>query len=177
LGAAGRFGSDVVGYSAPSGGLVGGVAVTVRPASRTGGVMARRHPGRDSRAAGSPRSWWAAGLTGVGLAGLVDVIVFHQLLGWHHFDDRSTVAVGLTSDGLLDLVLAVALVVGLVAVEEAAGPVARWGRRTWGRSWLALAGSTWSTGWSTRSCWGCIRSARAWPTSCPMTWSGSGFRC
>jgi uncharacterized membrane protein len=29
-------------------------------------------------------------LAGVGLAGLVDVIVFHQLLGSHHFYDRST---------------------------------------------------------------------------------------
>ena len=94
--------------------------------------MARRHPGTDSRAEGSRRRWWAAGLTGVGLAGLVDVIVFHQLLGWHHFYDRSNLAVGLASDGLLDLALAVALVVGLVALVEAAGPVARWGRRTWG---------------------------------------------
>jgi uncharacterized membrane protein len=94
--------------------------------------MARRHPGSDARAGRFRRSWWPAGLTGVGLAGLVDVIVFHQLLGWHHFYDRSTLAVGLSSDGLLDLALAVALVVGLVALEETAGPVAGWGRRTWG---------------------------------------------
>jgi uncharacterized membrane protein len=92
----------------------------------------RRHPGSDVRAEGSRSSWWPAALTGVGLAGLVDVIVFHQLLGWHHFYDRSTLAVGLTSDGLLDLALTVALVVGLVAVEETAGPVAGWGRHTWG---------------------------------------------
>jgi uncharacterized membrane protein len=95
-------------------------------------MMARGQPGSDSRAGRFRRSWWPAGLTGVGLAGLVDVIVFHQLLGWHHFYDRSTMAVGLTSDGLLDLALAVALVVGLVALEETAGPVARWGRHTWG---------------------------------------------
>jgi uncharacterized membrane protein len=94
--------------------------------------MARRHPGSDARAGRFRRSWWPAGLTGVGLAGLVDVIVFHQLLGWHHFYDRSTLAVGLSSDGLLDLALAVALVVGLVALEETAGPVAGWGRHTWG---------------------------------------------
>jgi uncharacterized membrane protein len=94
--------------------------------------MARRQPGSDVRVEGSRRSWWAAGLTGVGLAGLVDVIVFHQLLGWHHFYDRSTMAVGLTSDGLLDLALTVALVVGLVALVETAGPVAGWGRHRWG---------------------------------------------
>ena len=94
--------------------------------------MARRHPGGGSRAEGSWRSWWPAALTGVGLAGLVDVIVFHQLLGWHHFYDQSTMAVGLISDGLLDLALTVALVVGLVALVETAGPVAHWGRRRWG---------------------------------------------
>ena len=90
-------------------------------------------PGTGSRARGR---WWPAGLTGVGLAGLVDVIVFHQLLGWHHFYDRSTQAVGLTSDGLLDLALTVALVVGLVGLVETAGPVARWGRRDWG--WILV---------------------------------------
>lgn len=60
------------------------------------------------------------------------MIVFHQLLGWHHFYSRSTLAVGLTSDGLLDLALTVALVVGLVSLVETAGPVERWGRRGWG---------------------------------------------
>ncbi|MFF1299579.1 MULTISPECIES: DUF2243 domain-containing protein [unclassified Streptomyces] len=28
-------------------------------------------------------------------------IVFHQILGWHHFYDRATTGVGLLSDGLL----------------------------------------------------------------------------
>jgi uncharacterized membrane protein len=94
--------------------------------------MARRQPAARPRAGGSWRRWWPAGLTGVGLAGLVDVVVFHQLLGWHHFYDRSTQAVGLASDGLLDLALVVALVVGLVVLVETAGPVERWGRGVWG---------------------------------------------
>jgi len=37
---------------------------------------------------------------------------FHQLLGWHHFYDRSTPAVGLLSDGLLHAAELVALVAG-----------------------------------------------------------------
>jgi uncharacterized membrane protein len=39
-------------------------------------------------------------LFGVGLAAFVDETVFHQLLHWHHFYDRSTLAAGLVSDGL-----------------------------------------------------------------------------
>ena len=40
-------------------------------------------------------------LLGVGLAAFVDETVFHQLLHWHHFYDRSTPAAGLVSDGIL----------------------------------------------------------------------------
>ncbi len=38
---------------------------------------------------------------GVGLMAAIDEIVFHQLLAWHHFYDRSTLAIALLSDGLL----------------------------------------------------------------------------
>lgn len=38
---------------------------------------------------------------GIGLMAAVDEIVFHQILAWHHFFDRSTPAVSLLSDGLL----------------------------------------------------------------------------
>ncbi|HCJ28720.1 MAG TPA: DUF2243 domain-containing protein [Pseudomonas sp.] len=38
---------------------------------------------------------------GVGLMAAVDEIVFHQILAWHHFFDRSTLAISLLSDGLL----------------------------------------------------------------------------
>jgi uncharacterized membrane protein len=113
----------------------------------------------------------------MGLAGLVDVIVFHQLLGWHHFYDQSTMAVGLTSDGLLDLALTAALVVGLVALVETAGPVARWGRHTWGAILAGFGGFNLFDGVVDPSCCGCTRSARAWPTNSPTTRSGSGFRC
>ena len=39
-------------------------------------------------------------LFGVGVAAFVDETVFHQLLHWHHFYDRSTAAAGLVSDGV-----------------------------------------------------------------------------
>ncbi|WP_239160794.1 DUF2243 domain-containing protein [Virgisporangium ochraceum] len=36
----------------------------------------------------------------LGVAAFVDEAVFHQVLHWHHFYDRSTPAIGLVSDGL-----------------------------------------------------------------------------
>jgi uncharacterized membrane protein len=39
-------------------------------------------------------------LLGVGVAAFVDEVIFHQLLHWHHFYDKSTPAAGLVSDGL-----------------------------------------------------------------------------
>ena len=35
------------------------------------------------------------------MAAFVDETIFHQLLHWHHFYDRSTPAAGLVSDGIL----------------------------------------------------------------------------
>ncbi|MCE7078661.1 DUF2243 domain-containing protein [Streptomyces sp. ST2-7A] len=58
------------------------------------------------------RSLWVCALIGAGLMAAIDEIVFHQLLGWHHFWDRSTPAVGLMSDGLLHTAELLALVAG-----------------------------------------------------------------
>jgi uncharacterized membrane protein len=54
-------------------------------------ASATRAPGRNAV---------SGGLLGVGVAAFVDEAVFHQLLHWHHFYDRSTPAAGLVSDGL-----------------------------------------------------------------------------
>lgn len=56
----------------------------------------------------------AAGAVGVGLMAAVDTIVFHQLLRWHSFYDRSTPDVAILSDGLLHAAELVALVAGFV---------------------------------------------------------------
>jgi uncharacterized membrane protein len=57
-------------------------------------------------------SFWSAFLIGVGIMAAVDEIVFHQLLGWHHFYDLSTPAVGLASDGLLHAAELIFIVAG-----------------------------------------------------------------
>ncbi|MDN4074161.1 DUF2243 domain-containing protein [Fictibacillus terranigra] len=46
------------------------------------------------------RSLWSGLLFGIGLIAFIDETVFHQLLHWHHFYDKSTLEIGLVSDGL-----------------------------------------------------------------------------
>jgi uncharacterized membrane protein len=43
---------------------------------------------------------WSGFLFGLGIAAFIDETVFHQLLRWHHFYDKSTTEIGLISDGL-----------------------------------------------------------------------------
>jgi uncharacterized membrane protein len=46
------------------------------------------------------RNLWSGILFGIGLAAFIDETIFHQLLHWHHFYDKSTTSIGLVSDGL-----------------------------------------------------------------------------
>lgn len=59
------------------------------------------------------RSLLSGLLIGVGVAGFLDETVFHQLLHWHHFYDKSTPTVGLVSDGWFHAGSWVAMVAGL----------------------------------------------------------------
>ncbi|PRY51037.1 putative membrane protein [Geodermatophilus tzadiensis] len=58
-------------------------------------------------------------LLGLGTAGAVDEIVFHQLLHWHHFYDRASGAAGLVSDGLLHAGTFSAAVAGMALFADA----------------------------------------------------------
>jgi len=46
------------------------------------------------------------------LMAAIDEFVFHQILAWHHFYDRSTTEIGLLADGLLHAAELVAIVAG-----------------------------------------------------------------
>ena len=65
-----------------------------------------------------PSLLWPGVLVGTGLAGTLDEVVLHQLLGWHHFYDRSTATVGLVSDGVFHLFSTAVLLVGVVLLVE-----------------------------------------------------------
>jgi uncharacterized membrane protein len=64
------------------------------------------------------RSTWGAGLIGVGVMAGIDEIIFHQLLAWHHFYDRSTTEIALISDGLLHAVELIAIVAGFFVLFD-----------------------------------------------------------
>lgn len=65
------------------------------------------------------RTLQGALLIGIALMAAVDEIVFHQILAWHHFYDRSTPAIGLVSDGLLHAAEVLALVGGFFLLADA----------------------------------------------------------
>lgn len=72
-----------------------------------------------------------AAMIGVGLMAGIDEIVFHQVLAWHHFYDRSTSEVGLLSDGLLHAAELVLLVAGFFLYADlrrrrALAPTSAW---------------------------------------------------
>ncbi|GAB6990095.1 DUF2243 domain-containing protein [Paenibacillus pini] len=53
-----------------------------------------------NRARYSARNLWTGLLFGLGVVAFIDETVFHQLLHWHHFYDKSTSNMGLVSDGI-----------------------------------------------------------------------------
>jgi uncharacterized membrane protein len=74
------------------------------------------HP--DTTAVDRRRSLRVGAAIGVGLMAAVDEIVFHQVLGWHHFYDRSTPDVALLSDGVLHAAELVLLVAGFFGLSD-----------------------------------------------------------
>ncbi|WP_067499542.1 DUF2243 domain-containing protein [Actinoplanes sp. TFC3] len=79
-------------------------------------------------------------LLGVGVAGFVDETVFHQLLHWHHFYDKSTPAAGLVSDGLFHAFSWFCTVAALFLLADLRRRHA-FGARAWWGGLLAGAGA------------------------------------
>jgi len=57
-------------------------------------------------------------LLGIAFMAGLDEIIFHQVLGWHHFYDRSTPAIGLLSDGVLHAAELMAIVAGIFLLAD-----------------------------------------------------------
>ena len=79
-----------------------------------------------------PSNALSGALLGLGIAAFVDETVFHQLLHWHHFYDKSTPAVGLVSDGIFHAVSFFATVASLFLLASLRRTDSWHPRRWWG---------------------------------------------
>lgn len=59
------------------------------------------------------RNLWSGFLFGLGFVAFIDETIFHQLLHWHHFYDKSTTDIGLISDGIFHAFSWFATIAGL----------------------------------------------------------------
>ena len=92
-----------------------------------------------AQAARAGRTLLAGVLLGLGTVAFVDETVFHQILHWHHFYDRSTSDVGLVPDGVFHAFSWFATVGALFLVADLRRERAFWERRFLA-GWLAGAG-------------------------------------
>jgi uncharacterized membrane protein len=89
---------------------------------------------------GPRRSMASGALIGVGVAGFIDETVFHQLLHWHHFYDRSTPSWGLVSDGLFHASSWFCMIAGLFLFADLRRRDAWTALRHWAGFCLGLGG-------------------------------------
>ncbi|MCM3598257.1 DUF2243 domain-containing protein [Metabacillus idriensis] len=84
------------------------------------------------REAYSSRNLLSGILFGLGLVAFIDETIFHQLLHWHHFYDKSTTDIGLVSDGLFHAFSWLATIGGLFLFADLRRRNGLWLKRWWG---------------------------------------------
>ncbi|WP_040978560.1 DUF2243 domain-containing protein [Oceanobacillus jeddahense] len=84
----------------------------------------------------SGRNFLSGFLFGLGMVAFIDEFVFHQLLQWHHFYDRSTTQIGLISDGLFHAFSWFATVGALFMLADLRRRKAWWKKRWLGGTML-----------------------------------------
>jgi uncharacterized membrane protein len=98
------------------------------------------HSNVANRSVYSNRNLWSGILFGIGLAAFIDETVFHQLLRWHHFYDKSTTDVGLISDGLFHAFSWFSTIGGLFMLADLWRRNALSHMRWWGGKFLGAGG-------------------------------------
>ena len=86
------------------------------------------------------RSVLSGVLMGVGLAAFLDEVVFHQILRWHHFYDKSTLDVGVMSDGFFHAGGWLAMVTGLFLFADLHRRRVTLPKRVWAGGFLGWGG-------------------------------------
>ncbi|ALI98466.1 DUF2243 domain-containing protein [Rufibacter tibetensis] len=95
---------------------------------------------QDTEKANPKQSMYAAALIGVGVMAAVDEIIFHQVLAWHHFYDRSTPKIGLLTDGILHSAELIAIVAGFFMLLDLRRSHSIVKPRAWAGFFLGLGG-------------------------------------
>ena len=98
------------------------------------------HTGPASVSRQTKRTIWSGVLCGIGLAAFIDETVFHQLLRWHHFYDKSTVTVGLVSDGFFHAGGFTCIVLGLFLMADSLRRRGFVPKRWWGALLIGAGG-------------------------------------
>ena len=86
------------------------------------------------------RNLWSGVLFGLGMVAFLDEVLFHQILGWHHFYDKSTTEIGLLSDGLFHAFSWFATVGSLFMVADLRRRNGFWLKRWYGGVLLGAGG-------------------------------------
>ena len=118
-------------------------AASMAPGTSPGAPQASAEVTRPATGAASgqlKRTIWSGVLAGFGLAAFLDETIFHQILHWHHFYDKSTMAVGLLSDGLFHAFGFTSLVVGLFLMADSLRRGGFIPKRWWGALLLGAGG-------------------------------------
>ena len=106
-------------------------------------VRPRHHKNKsmsENRYIYSSRNLWSGILFGIGLVAFIDEMVFHQLLHWHHFYDKSTTSIGLVSDGLFHALSWFATIGSLFMFADLRRRNALWLKRWQGGVFLGAGG-------------------------------------
>lgn len=102
--------------------------------------MTAPQDGRPEAAKSTARSILTGVLIGIGVAGFLDETVFHQLLHWHHFYDKSSMSAGLVSDGFFHAGSWLSIVTGLFLFADLQRRGATVPKRLWAGAFLGWGG-------------------------------------
>ncbi|WP_277678690.1 DUF2243 domain-containing protein [Gracilibacillus dipsosauri] len=94
----------------------------------------------DNRFYYSNRNLWAGILFGIGIVAFLDETIFHQLLRWHHFYDKSTTDIGLISDGFFHAFSWFATIGGLFIYADLRRRNGLWITKWWGGVLIGAGG-------------------------------------
>jgi uncharacterized membrane protein len=103
-------------------------------------VNPKKNSHYETRSLYSSRNLWSGFLFGIGLVAFFDETVFHQLLHWHHFYDKSITEIGLVSDGLFHAFSWFATIGSLFMFADLRRRNALWPTKWWGGVLLGAGG-------------------------------------